>query len=307
MPTEEEIEQEEQELDNDDDGPGDGVTGLAAMEKALGEAKGKDDDEEEEDDDEEEPAAKAAGKSPKRTTLDALKNKRKENKRLRDELGRLRGEAEQLRASGGKGAAEAQALLELARTQPYTFLRKAGADVSALHDQMNKDALGKGGLSPEIREFIEGQTSTIKELNGKIEALQQRLDQAGQNAAANEAISAFKKEVSDLTRYPEFEGYTVDDLIRGAAQVVEQLHQKGVKSATPEFVAKRLHEILAEEHKRIFSRKAKAKPAAAPKKPEPPELPRVKPSKKKAKLPSEDEVIRRMTGAMKEAGLISPC
>lgn len=329
-------EQLDEEIETDDDDSGDGETGLDAMVRALGgdpdeeeekpvakakpKAKDDEDDEEEEDEDEDEDDEKPAPKKPepgkdkgKRTLSDALKDKRRQNKALRTEAAQLRQRLTELEQRGSQSqtpaeVAQAAELLKLAKERPYLFLKQAGADTSKLHEEMTQDALKAGGLSPQVREVLEGQATVIDELKAKLKQIEERDLARQQQQEVQAAIEGFRKVTSDLATYPEFEGYSFNELVNGAAQIVEQMGTKGIKSAPPEVVAKKLHAALAREHERIAARKAaKGKPKTSTTPPAEVDLPRVKSKKKAGKLPSDETILRRMTSAMNRAGLIFPC
>lgn len=291
--------------------------GLGAALRALSGLPGPDDPEDAADDDPEDDGDgkpdKPEPKKPekKRTTVEALKAKRRENQALRAEKTQLAARLADLEAkvnAGSAGANDAAAKLaeieRLAKENPDALLRRYGVDTSAYYETLTKRQLQKGNLPPEILDALDSLKGEVDRLKGELQETKSQREQAQQIAQYEAAAKAFEAEAADTTKYPEFEGYEPEQLLQGAQSLVERWALAGRRNATPADVAGALHDALARQHERIATRKAK--PAApAPGGKGKVKLPPVAPDsgKKRVGEPSMKEVERRVRGALNGHGL----
>ena len=291
--------------------------GLAAALRALngGAAEEADTDDEPTDADDDEPEAKADKKpeakpeDKRRSVVDEVKRKRRENKALRSENAQLAARLRDLEAKvnapgAGDAAAKLAEIERLAKENPDALLRRYGVDTSAYYETLTKRQLQKGNVPPEVLDAVDGLKAEVERLKTERAEERKQAEARADQARYEAAARAFETEVTDKTKYPEFEGYTNAQLLQGAQALVEQWSLAGRTSATPDDVAKALHEALAKEHDRIATRKAKGAPAEpAPKGKV--KLPPVAPDsgKKRISLPSEKEIERRGLAALNARGL----
>lgn len=283
--------------------PGFGMAAaLAALEQVPGEEAEEETEETEdaEEAEEEEEAPKPDPKGPRRSVGEAMRKKRHENKELRTRVKELEAKL--------SAAPPASSLDELKRQwaeNPLAVLKQLGADDGALLDLLTKRSLARGKVPDEVLDAIEEAKRTAKESAEEAKRLREQLDQREQRAAHERALAALHAEMADRKAYPEFEGYTQEDLEIGAHQVVQQMQARGIERPQIRQVAERLHAALAKAHADMAKKKAPPPPA----KKAPPTLPPVEPEggKKRVREPTAKEVERRVYGALAGRRLISPC
>lgn len=289
-------------------------TGLAAALKVLEDAHGKDEDDDQEETDDEGPKSEPRAKEPpkpspgeKRKVGDVIREKRKENKQLRGEMATLKAQMAELQANASKGGGLEQ-LQAQAKENPLGALKALGIDTTTLLDTLTRRSLAKGKVGDEVLEAIEEARKEAADARKEAAELRKQQEEREAQAANQRGIQAFVTECADRTKYPEFEGYSDEDLLLGAQGIVNQARARGVDRIPPAEVARRLHAALAKAHEAAVARRAK--PAPASRKREVPELEPVDGGKTKAgkvREPTFAEIEQRVAGVMRKARLILPC
>lgn len=289
------------------------VSGIKAAEKLIGDHWAKKDaakaapTDEDADTDEEEAAPPKPQQPPKKkgeTLVDSLKRERQARKAARAEADALKARIEALEKGAKAAPAQASAL---DRERWLEQLQEAGVDEAEALDQLQKRALANGGVPPAVQRLLDQYQKKTAALEAQLAELKNGLSSKEEAAAHEAGWRALAQEASRLDAYPELDGYEWAELEPIAEQAVHHLVARGQSSVTPQEVMGVVNAALKAQREqmeaKLAKRTAKASPpppaskAQPPKKKAPPvdDLEPVTPSRKgKLRLPSDEEVMRRI-------------
>ncbi len=265
----------------------------SAAQKAASSAAQKAAEDDEEDDGDDAPQPK--GQPAKKRTVG------QKMQRLRAERAQLRADLEALKSKPAPASFDAESFLR----DPIAFAEANGVDAAALLEAVQKRALSEGGLPPAVSKALRKASEDLEALRSDNEELRKKWEEREATRAYESAVRALQAEATNVSKYPELEGYEWDQLEPAIDQAIEYLSANGRKSATPGDVLGLVNAAFKAHHERVTKTLSKRKAAPAPPPPAPakkakerPELPTVTPGKRgKVRLPTMEEIEQRVARA----------